>query len=209
MREEVQKEDQPLVVMVSAYDDGECRAVCNKLKLTGFIPKPVSRSDFYDILIDILSRERRPGGAPEGERKNYDDAPNLEADVLLAEDNLINQEIAIELLKQKGARVDVANNGAEAVEAVKAKRYDVVFMDVQMPVMDGLEATRRIRELPGCDPEHLPIVAMTAHAMQEDYQKSMVAGMNAHVTKPIDVDELYRTYHKWAEAGIQARQKDL
>ncbi|MDR1377915.1 MAG: response regulator [Synergistaceae bacterium] len=209
IREEIEEEDQPLVVMVSAYDDGECRAVCSKLKLAGFAPKPISRSDFYDILIDILSREHQTSENLEEARHHYDDTPDLEADVLLVEDNLINQEIAIELLKQKGARVDVANNGVEAIEAIKIKRYDMVFMDVQMPVMDGLEATKRIRELPGCASEHLPIVAMTAHAMQGDYEKSMLAGMNAHVTKPIDVDELYRTYHKWAEIGLKARQSEL
>jgi PAS domain S-box-containing protein len=213
LREDVEKEVQPLVVMVSAYDDEECRAVRDKLQLNGFLSKPISRSDFYDTLIDILRRERQISDEQEREQEQEQERENresaLEADVLLVEDNLINQEIAIELLKQKGARVDVVNNGAEAIEAVKAKRYDLVFMDVQMPVMDGLEATRRIRELPGLEADRLPIVAMTAHAMQGDYEKSMVAGMNAHVTKPIDVDELYRTYYKWAEVGLQARQSEL
>jgi CheY-like chemotaxis protein len=74
-------------------------------------------------------------------------------------------------------------------------------MDVQMPVMDGLEATRHIRALPGCEADRLPIVAMTAHAMQEDYENSLAAGMNGHVTKPIDVDELYSAYFKWASIG--------
>ncbi len=121
----------------------------------------------------------------------------LQGNVLLVEDNAVNQEIAVELLAQSGVNVDIANNGAEAVESVKAKRYDLVFMDVQMPGMDGLEATRLIRRLKGCSAEELPIVAMTAHAMKGDYEKSLSAGMNDHITKPIDPEYLYRTLTKW------------
>jgi PAS domain S-box-containing protein len=146
-------------------------------------------------------------------RQDRQDDPNpgeatLEAEVLLVEDNLINQEIALELLRQKGAIVDVAGNGEEAVDAVKKKRYDLIFMDVQMPVMDGLEATERIRALPGCGADTLPVLAMTAHAMQEDYDKSIAAGMNGHITKPIDVDELYSAYFKWGVFG-RARRQDV
>jgi CheY-like chemotaxis protein len=202
MRDELQARQKPRVVLVSAYDAEEGRRVCERLELAGFIPKPVSRSDLYDMLIGILSRE---GQAADDGQKIQDDAePMLESDVLLVEDNVINQEIALELLNQKGARVDVANNGKEAVEAVKNKRYDLIFMDVQMPVMDGLEATKHIRRLPGRGTDCLPIVAMTAHAMQGDYDKSLAAGMNDHITKPIDVDELYRAFYKWAKVGMEA-----
>ncbi|MDR1979648.1 MAG: response regulator [Synergistaceae bacterium] len=203
MNGELEERQRPHVVMVSAYDAEEGRKVCDRLKLAGFIPKPVSRSDFYDTLIEILDRKRQLDDderEPQGE-----DEPVLESDVLLVEDNLINQEIALELLNQKGARVDVANNGEEAVEAVKNKRYDLIFMDVQMPIMDGLEATKHIRGLPDCGVDRLPIVAMTAHAMQGDYDKSLAAGMNDHITKPIDVDELYGAFYKWAKVGMEAR----
>ncbi|MDR1377080.1 MAG: response regulator, partial [Synergistaceae bacterium] len=203
MYDELEDRQRPRVVLVSAYDAEEGRMVYERLKLAGFIPKPISRSDFYDTLIEILSREQQQSS--DDAQKAQDDEPVLESDVLLVEDNLINQEIALELLSQKGARVDVANNGAEAVEAVKNKRYDLVFMDVQMPVMDGLEATKHIRRLSGCGVDSLPIVAMTAHAMQGDYDKSLAAGMNDHITKPIDVDELYRAFYKWAKIGMQAR----
>ena len=205
MNDELKGPQRPRVVLVSAYDPEEGRRVCEKLELAGFMPKPISRSDFYDTLIRILSREQQ-ASADEQQTQEEDDEPLLESDVLLVEDNLINQEIALELLRQKGARVDVANNGAEAIEAVKNKRYDLVFMDIQMPVMDGIEATKHIRLLPDCEMERLPIVAMTAHAMQGDYDKSLGAGMNDHITKPIDVDELYGAFYKWARAGIAARK---
>ena len=125
----------------------------------------------------------------------------VRAHVLLVEDNEINQEIAVEMLSQFGATVDVAANGEEALAVLEQKgdAYDLVFMDVQMPVMDGLEATRRIRGELHRSSEDLPIVAMTAHAMKGDYEKSVDAGMNDHLTKPIDPEKLYRTLRKWAE----------
>ena len=128
------------------------------------------------------------------------------ARVLLVEDNEINQQVAMEILAGAGVEVFLANNGREAVKAVSENDYDAVLMDVQMPVMDGYEATRVIR----LDPRRhdLPIIAMTAHAMAGDKAKSLAAGMNDHVTKPIDPDELYRTLGQYisrpatqAEAG--------
>ncbi|MEG2172340.1 MAG: response regulator [Desulfovibrionaceae bacterium] len=109
--------------------------------------------------------------------------------VLLAEDNEINQFIAIEILRQQGCHVDVVNNGREALEKLDTKPYDVVLMDIQMPEMDGLEATRYIRLNKKFDT--LPIIAMTAHAMASDHKKSLDAGMQAHITKPIDPQQLY------------------
>lgn len=129
------------------------------------------------------------------------DMEKIPANVLLVEDNEINQEIATEMLTQMGANVDVASNGEEAISLVAVKKYDMIFMDVQMPVMDGLEATRRIRNDRGKSKESLPIVAMTAHAMKGDYEKSMNAGMNDHITKPINPMELYKTLKKWS--GVQ------
>jgi CheY-like chemotaxis protein len=126
------------------------------------------------------------------------------ARILLVEDNDINQQVAREILEQIGLEVSIANNGQEAVEAVKTTRYDAILMDVQMPVMDGLEATRHIRAWEGSEAKptaeaagRLPIIAMTAHAMTGDCEKSLAAGMNDHVTKPIDPDELFHALVKW------------
>ena len=118
--------------------------------------------------------------------------------LLLVEDNQVNQEVANEILADVGFDVDICENGADAIKAVQNSVYDVVLMDIQMPVMDGLEATRQIRLL-GDDYARLPIIAMTAHALSSDSDKSLAAGMNGHITKPIAPDILLRTLSEWLE----------
>ncbi len=115
----------------------------------------------------------------------------------MVEDNEVNQQVAQEILSGAGIKVFLASDGQEAVEAVKKNEYDAVLMDVQMPVLDGYEATRVIRS----DPRYkeLPIIAMTAHAMTGDREKSLEAGMNDHVTKPIDPNQLFATLVKWIQ----------
>ena len=117
------------------------------------------------------------------------------ARILLTEDNEVNQLVASRILSKAGFEIDIANNGLEAVELVQRHQYDLVLMDIQMPEMDGLTATRAIRALPGCG--ELPIVAMTAHAMSGDRELSLEAGMNDHVTKPINNVELFTALAKW------------
>lgn len=115
--------------------------------------------------------------------------------MLLAEDNEINREVVLELLSDIELRVDAAEDGEQALRRLRETPYDLVLMDVQMPVMDGLAATREIRRLPGC--ETLPILALTANTYEEDIAACLAAGMNAHVAKPVDPDRLYRTLQAW------------
>jgi two-component system sensor histidine kinase/response regulator len=117
------------------------------------------------------------------------------ARILLAEDNAVNREVALELLRDAGMQVDVANNGAEALSLVSRIHFDLVLMDVQMPVLDGLAATRAIRALP--DGKMIPILAMTANAFEEDRQRCLAVGMNDHVAKPVDPNALYATLLRW------------
>lgn len=114
---------------------------------------------------------------------------------LLVEDNAINQEIAISVLEELGAVVDVVDNGKAGVEAFMAKDYSLIFMDVRMPIMDGLEATRHIRASQKHDGQRIPIIAMTANAMMEDREASREAGMNAHIAKPLDMEELKKVLY--------------
>jgi CheY-like chemotaxis protein len=116
---------------------------------------------------------------------------------LLAEDNVINQEIAVAILSGMGAEVDVVDNGQEGVDAYLQGDYDLILMDIRMPTMDGLEATRRIRGSGKADAVSIPIVAMTANAMTEDREESRKAGMSGHVSKPIDIEELTATLHSF------------
>ncbi len=121
--------------------------------------------------------------------------PALSGRVLLAEDNRINQEVARALLVRAGLQVDIVDNGRAALERVRAQRYDLVLMDMQMPEMDGVEATRAIRSLPqGAD---LPVIAMTANAFESDREACLAAGMNAHIAKPVHPAALYRSLHEW------------
>jgi CheY-like chemotaxis protein len=156
-----------------------------------YLLKPVRQSQLFDMLVGLLGDEKGD------EAKHARPAPRLDARmasrhplrILLAEDNVVNQKLALRLLQQMGYRADVASNGLEAIESVERQSYDVVLMDVQMPEMDGLEAARRITaQWPaGRRPR---IVAMTANAMQGDRELCLQAGMDDYLTKPIRVEQL-------------------
>ena len=120
--------------------------------------------------------------------------------VLLTEDNELNREIASELLSDIGLEIEIAKNGKEAVEKVMMKPdhyYDLIFMDIQMPVMNGYEATRAIRSLDKEYAKNIPIIAMTANVFQDDIMKAIESGMNEHVTKPVDMKLVCRILQKW------------
>ncbi len=117
------------------------------------------------------------------------------ARVLLAEDNEVNQLVASRILKNAGLVVEIAFNGLEAIEMLQKNQYDLVLMDIQMPEMDGITATKKIRAMPRF--KNLPILAMTAHAMSGDRELSLKAGMNDHINKPINLKELFSSLAKW------------
>jgi two-component system sensor histidine kinase/response regulator len=186
----------PAIVLVTAFGREEVKEEAERLRLDGFLLKPVTKSMLVDTLMNVFAA---PGEdvAAAAEGKEAMLLPGLR--VLLAEDNLINQQIAVELLQQAGATVEVASNGREAVERLFSSGgeipYDVVLMDLQMPEMDGHQATRKIRS----DPRFakLPLIAMTAHATTEERQRCLDDGMNDHVAKPIDPALLYETLARY------------
>jgi GAF domain-containing protein/CheY-like chemotaxis protein len=166
-----------------------------------FLNKPVHQSQLFDTLVTLLARQ--PASAesvpapPPRSKVDAGMAATHPLRILLAEDNVVNQKLALRFLQQMGYRADVASNGLEAVESVERQTYDVVLMDVQMPEMDGLEATRRIRARNGTRPR---IVAMTANATQRDRELCLAAGMDDYLTKPIRVERLVE-----ALRGVPAR----
>jgi two-component system sensor histidine kinase/response regulator len=180
----------PAIIMVTAFGRDEVREEAGKASVDGFLVKPVTRSMLMDTLVTLFS-PASPASPPDPVATDEHGGRVVGARILLTEDNEINQQIAVELLEGAGAHVDVAANGREAVEKVMQSVYDVVLMDLQMPEMDGFQATAKIRS----DPRfaRLPVIAMTAHATVEERQKCLDAGMNDHISKPIDPVTMFAT----------------
>lgn len=187
----------PRLIMVTAYGREEVIKEAEEAELEDVLIKPVSASTLFDTVIRVLGgqTEEKRTSAREVSVVIEDLATIKGARILLAEDNDLNQEVAVGLLQDAGFKVDIANNGQETLEMLPKKPYDIILMDMQMPVMDGVTATLEIRK----DERYqdLPIVAMTANAMEQDKQKCLEAGMNDHVGKPIEPDDLFRALLKW------------
>ena len=177
------------------------------LPLAGFLTKPINTSRMIDAFSEFMTRGNLGDRVAESRtRKPVEASAALSGlRVLVAEDNEINQEIAREVLEEAGIHVEMADNGAIALKLVSERpdRFDIVLMDIQMPEMDGYDATRGIRQIPAC--RDLPVIAMTAHAMTEERQRCLDAGMVDHVSKPIDPPTLFRTLVHWAPRDLGTR----
>jgi PAS domain S-box-containing protein len=188
----------PHIVMVTAYGREEVMQKSGKIGLDGFLLKPVSPSVLFDTIIQAHGEEV-PDTSPLAQaREEIKALSSIKgAKILLVEDNEINQQVAKEILEGADLIVTLADDGQQAVDLVRENQYDAVLMDIQMPVMDGYAATGEIRKDERF--KDLPIIAMTAHAMAGDEDKSLTAGMNGHITKPIDPDQLFSTLQKWIQ----------
>ena len=187
----------PTVIMVTAYGREAAGSAAADVDIRGFLTKPVTPSSLLDTIMqargkEVISNSR--SGSRRNETETYI-AGLRGARMLLVEDNEINQELALELLESNGIAVVVANNGVEALTQLKAGDFDGVLMDCQMPVMDGYEATRKIRQQEQY--KDLPVIAMTANAMAGDREKVLNAGMNDHIAKPINVENMFSTIARW------------
>ena len=190
---------QPIIIMVTAYGREEVRREAEKAGVEAVLLKPVNRSVLLNTIAESLGKPCADCTLAIQENKTEEANPRLKgARVLLVEDNEINQQVATELLQGVGIVVNIAGSGEDALRMVALHPYQAVLMDIQMPGMGGLEATRRIREQLGLT--DLPIIAMTAHAMSGDRQDSLKAGMNDHVNKPVNPAELYAALDRWIPA---------
>ena len=179
-----------VIMMLTSGDRPEDMARCDQLGIAAYMLKPVKQSELLEAIelalgITVPREEllRSAAQQPHHVRSLH---------VLLAEDSLVNQKLAVALLEGQGHTVTVVNNGKEAVAATAAQKFDLVLMDVQMPEMDGLEATAQIRAREQPTGTHLPIIAMTAHALKGDRERCLAAGMDNYVAKPIRAEELFQ-----------------
>ncbi len=201
--------DMPLVMLTSGImNKKQSEALYEGLRFDAFLSKPIKSSQLFNALCEALTGER---GALRERRQAAIDrtmAQRIPLNLLLVEDNIINQKVAIKLLSQMGYRADVAANGLEAIDAVQRQPYDLLLMDVHMPEMDGLEASRRLNAMyPG--PERPRIIAMTANAMQGDREECLAAGMDDYLSKPIRIEELCQILEKWGEQLSQASMPSM
>ncbi|MFO8083753.1 MAG: response regulator [Desulfobacterales bacterium] len=199
-----------MVMMTSIGTRGDARHF-QKIGFAGYLTKPAKHQELKSVLSLVLAKGSNASQVSQtittrhSARENPKQFDGRKARILLAEDNITNQQVALGILKKLGLRADAVANGAEAVKVLETIPYDLVLMDVQMPVMDGLEATRRIRNegshSENCNicqsPYHIPIIAMTAYAMQGDREKCLEAGMDDYVAKPVTPKALAEVLEKW------------
>jgi two-component system sensor histidine kinase/response regulator len=185
------------LVLLTSFGQRGHGAEASRIGISAYLTKPVDEADLYDCLVEVLGEARTHRPPQLVTRHSLREARTpVVARVLVAEDNEVNQKVAVRILEKLGYRVEVAENGREALEACARTSYDVVLMDGQMPGMDGYEATRRIREREAGGPR-MPIIAMTASAMKGDREKCLEAGMDDYVSKPVTPEELQSVLRRW------------
>jgi signal transduction histidine kinase/DNA-binding response OmpR family regulator len=180
------------IMMLTSVAQTENVEQCRKLGLDIYLIKPVSESDLFDAMMSLrgsVNEAKRPMEATADPQRRLE-----RLHVLVVEDNAVNQEVAEQLLLKRGYSVTIASNGREAVDFVaKSPEFDLILMDIQMPEMDGFQATAAIRELEKKSLRHIPIVAMTAHAMKGDRERCLASGMDGYISKPVQSRDLYET----------------
>ena len=189
-----------IIMLTSAGERGDASR-CMNLGISAYLLKPIKQSELFFTVSRVLQ------GPPSPETQSLITRHSIRESrrrlrILLAEDNPVNQKVAAKMLERMGHAVSIAENGAEVLGALEKQSFDLILMDIQMPEVDGFEATRSIRERERNTGEHLPIVAMTAHAMKGDKEKCLQAGMDGYIAKPINVQQLFETI----ESLFQDRQ---
>ena len=182
------------IIMMTAFGKEEQRIEAEKTGINGFLTKPIYPSTLFDAIMDGFGKENLKGADREKHfttRASIYRKPLKGKRILVAEDNPTNQQVAQAILERAGIAVTIVNNGEDALQAIRNTQFDAVLMDIQMPKMNGYEATRLIREMP--QGALIPIVAMTAHAMKGDEEKCLEAGMDGYISKPVNQDRLFHT----------------
>jgi CheY-like chemotaxis protein len=189
-----------IMMLTSAGHRGDA-ARCKELGVAGYLLKPIRQSELRAAILSVLGAKDEEGDSPlvTSDSLQTADESDPKLKLLIAEDNAVNQLLLTRLLEKRGHRVIVVENGRQALDALEKESYDLVLMDVQMPEMDGLEATAELRRTEKNTSGHQPVVALTAHAMKGDDERCMAAGMDGYLTKPIralELDALLQIYVK-------------
>ena len=199
--------DVKILILTSMGQRGDA-ARLEALGCSGYLLKPVKQQLLFDAIVAVLG-QKEERNASLVTRHTVAEHRKLGLRVLLAEDNPINQKLAVVLLQKAGYSVDAVENGRQAVEKVQSNSYSAVLMDVQMPEMDGFEATDQIREWEKGTERHTPIIAMTAHAMQGDRERCLDAGMDDYVTKPLEPKVLFSALDRWIQTEQELEEDDV
>ena len=199
-----------IMMLTSAGHRGDAER-CQKLGVSAYLLKPIRQSELREAVARVLGAREQEGRIPLITRFSLGDSRDgLEfLRVLVAEDNAVNQRLIVRLLEKRGHRVVLAGNGREALAALEKESFDLLLMDLQMPEMDGFGATAAIRESEKNSGKHLPIVALTAHAMKGDREKCLDSGMDGYLTKPIrppELDEMLAGYLSKRREPVHARE---
>jgi len=183
----------PTILMLTSAGHRGDAARCRELGIAAYLTKPVRQAQLRAALLSLLGQKVTEAGTLVTRYSLQKSHAGEGMQILLAEDNVVNQQLAVRLLQKRGHRVVVAGNGKEALRALAAQAFDVVLMDVQMPEMDGFEVTAAIRAQEKITGAHQLIVAMTAHAMKGDRERCLAAGMDDYISKPVQASELFAT----------------
>jgi CheY-like chemotaxis protein len=178
-------------MMLSSAGQGNDAARCRELGITAYLTKPIKQSELFNAIVSLIGAPVVKTGEVPSITPRKLQAGRRSCRILLAEDNHVNQRLAVRLLEKEGHTVVLANNGREAVARFEKEPFDLILMDVQMPELNGYEATRQIRSMEEDTGRRVPIIAMTAHAMKGDRERCLDSGMDGYVSKPIKLDELF------------------
>ena len=198
-----------IMMLTSAGHRGDAER-CKQLRISAYLLKPIRQSELREAIARVLGAQEQRGAVPLITRFSLHDArdPTEVLRILVAEDNPVNQRLITRLLEKRGHRVVLAPDGKQALQALEGEPFDLVFMDVQMPEMDGMEATGAIRQKEIASGEHQPIIALTAHAMKGDEQKCLAAGMDGYLSKPIRPQDLDKVLDKYLFLRKVTHQED-
>ena len=191
------KKYSPTIMMLTSLGIRGDASRCQKLGISVYLVKPVQQTELLDDIMLILGNKERQEESTEVITRHTIRERRQSLRILLAEDNLINQKVVAKFLEKMGYQVSIAQNGVEAVSKVKKENFDLILMDVQMPEMDGFEATTAIRKIEKTSRKHIPIIALTAHALKGDREKCVAAGASDYLAKPVNTEQLLAALRTW------------